>query len=72
MDHPNNIKREGVYMYFKGFSPLIRRSDPSNVKEYLVTQVNVNNEKCFLQVYKLPIQRHEELESFYPQQKSFS
>ena len=72
VDHPNNIKRGGVYMYFKEFLPLIRRSDLCNVKECLVTQINVTNEKCFLQVYKLRSQRHEELESFYPQQKSFS
>ena len=35
-------------MYFKESLPLIRRSDLSNMKEYLVTEINVSNEKCFL------------------------
>ena len=48
VDHPNKIKRGGVWMYFKESLPLIRRSDLSNMKEYLVTEINVSNEKCFL------------------------
>ena len=37
VNHPNNIKQEGVCMYFKQSLPLIRRNDLSNMKEYLVT-----------------------------------
>ena len=47
VDHPNNIKRGGVCMYFKEPLPLIRRSDLSNMKECFVTEINVNNERCF-------------------------
>ena len=44
-DHPNNIKRGGVRMYFKESLLLIRRNDLTNLKDCLVTEINVNNEK---------------------------
>ena len=56
VDHPNNINRGGVCMYFKESLPLIRRSDLSNMKECLVTEINVNNEKCFfICLYRSPV-----------------
>ena len=66
--HPNNIKQGGVCMYFKKSFPLIRQSDLSNMKEFLVTKINVNNETCFFYIplYRSPIQIHEELEIFVP------
>ena len=65
VDHPNNIKRGGICMYFKESLPLIIRSDLSNMKECLVTEINVNNERCFFTcLYRSPSQSHEELESF--------
>ena len=52
-------------MYFKESLPLIRRSDLSNMKEFLVTEINVNSEKCFFTcLYRSPSQSHEELKSF--------
>ena len=64
VDQPNNIKR-GVCMHFKESLPLIRRSDLSSMKECLVTEINVNKEKCFFScLYRFPIRSHEELESF--------
>ena len=45
--HPNNIKRGRVCIYFKESLPLIRRNDLTNLKDCLVTEINVNNEKCF-------------------------
>ena len=52
-------------MYFKKSLPLIRRSDLSNIRECLVTEIDVNNEKCFFTcLYRSPSQGHEELESF--------
>ena len=45
--YPNNIKQEGVCMYFKESLPSIRGSDLSNMKEYLVTEINVNNKNAF-------------------------
>ena len=44
-DHPSNIKRGGVCIYFKESLPLIRRNDLTNLKDCLVTEINVNNEK---------------------------
>ena len=65
VDHPNNIKLRGVCMYFKESLPLIRRTDLSNMKECLVTEINANNEKCFFTCLdRSPSQSHEELESF--------
>ena len=46
-DHPNDIKRGGVCIYFKKLLPLIRTNDLIIIKDYLVTEINVNNEKCF-------------------------
>ena len=34
-------------MYLKESLSLIKLSDLNNMKEYLVTEINVNNEKCF-------------------------
>ena len=65
VDHPNNIKRGGVCTYFKESLPLIRRSGLRNMKECLVTEINVNNEKCFFTChYRSPSQSHEELRKF--------
>ena len=49
-DHPNEIKRGGVCMYFKESLPLIRGNDLTKIKDCLVTEINVNNENCFLPV----------------------
>ena len=49
-DNPNDIKRGGVCIYFKESLPLIRRNDLTNIKDCLVTEINVNNENCFLPV----------------------
>ena len=64
-DHPNDIKRGGVCIYFKESLPLIRRNDLTNIKDCLVTEINVNNEKCFFTcLYRSPSQSHDELERF--------
>ena len=44
-DYPNNIKPKGVCVYLKESFPLIRQRDHGNMKEYLVTEINVNNKK---------------------------
>ena len=52
-------------MYFKESLPLIRRNDLTDVKDCLVTEINVNNEKCsFTFFYRSPNQSHNELERF--------
>ena len=59
-------------MYFKESLPLIRRSDLSNMKECLVTEIYVNRKKCFFTCfYTFPSQSHEELESFCSSLDSF-
>ena len=61
-DHPNNIKRRGIYIYFKETLPLITRNDLTNIKDCLVTKINVNNEKCFFTcLSRSPSQNHEHL-----------
>ena len=45
--HPNNIKRGGFGIYFKEPLSLINRHDLTNMKECLVTEINVYSEKCF-------------------------
>ena len=63
--HPNNIKRGGVFIYLTESLPLIRRNDLTNLKDCLVTQINVNNEKCFLTcLYRSHSQSHDELKHF--------
>ena len=64
-DNPNDIKRGGVCIYFKESLPLIRRNDLTNIKDCLVTEIDVSNKKCFFTcLYRLPSQSHEELERF--------
>ena len=64
-DHPNDIKHGGVCIYFKESLPIIRINDLTNIKVCLVTEINVNNEKCFFGcLYRPPSQNHDELERF--------
>ena len=58
------MKQGGVCIYFKEFLPLISGSDLSNMKECLVTEINVNNKTCFFKCLSRSLsQNHEELES---------
>ena len=64
-DHSNDLKRGDVCIYFKESLPLIRRNDLTNIKDYLITEININNKKCFFTcLYRSPIQSHDELERF--------
>ena len=64
-DYRSNSKRGGVCLYFKEHLPLIRRNDLSILQECLVTEIIVDNEKCFFTfLYRSPNQSHEELENF--------
>ena len=52
-------------MYLNESLPLTRRSDLSNMKECVVAEINVDNEKCFFTCLNKSLsQSHEELESF--------
>ena len=64
-DRPNDIKRGGVCINFEESLPLITRNDLTNTKDYPVTEINVNNEKCFFTcLYRSPSQSHDELNVF--------
>ena len=64
-DHTSNGKRGGVCLYFKEHLPLIRRNDLNIMQEFLLTEIIVDNEKCFFTyIYRSPNQNHEELENF--------
>ena len=64
-DHPGNSKRGGVCLYYKEYLPLIARNDISYMQGCLVTELSMNNEKCFFTcLYRSPSQSHEELDTF--------
>ena len=44
-DHPSNTKKGGVCVYYKDFLPLIRKYDITDLKECLVMEITVENEK---------------------------
>ena len=56
-DHPCNMKKGGVCNYYKNFLPLIKKDDITDLKECLVTEITVDNEKCsFTCLYRSPSQ----------------
>ena len=60
-DHPNHIKRGGV----KESLSLIRRNHLTNLNDFLVAEINVNNEICFFTcLYWSLSQNHDEPEHF--------
>ena len=62
-DHPSNSKRGGVCLHFKEHLPLTRRNDLSILQECLVTEIIVDNKKCFSRcLYRSPNQNHEEFQ----------
>ena len=46
-DHPSNIKKGGTRIYYKDFLALLKKDDITDLKECLVTEITVDNEKCF-------------------------
>ena len=70
-DHPGNSKRGGVCLYYKEYLLFIARNDISCMQECLVTELSMNNEKCFFTcLYRSPSQIHEELDTFAPEKLS--
>ena len=47
-EHPSNSKRGGVCVHYKERLHIIRRDDISNLKECLVTEIVLKNERYFL------------------------
>ena len=64
-DHPSNTKRGGVCLYYEEHLAIIRRDDIFNLKECLVTEITIKNERCFLTcLYRSPNQNCEPFQSF--------
>ena len=47
VDLPSNTKKGGVCIYYKDFPSLIKKDDITDLKECFVTEIIVDNEKCF-------------------------
>ena len=61
----SNTKRGGVCLYYKEYLPLIRKVNICKLNECIVTEITVNNERCFLPcLYRSPNQNQEQFESF--------
>ena len=64
-DHPNDIKQGGVYIYYKNHIPLIPKPAMTQLNEYLVCELKINNNKCFITVlYRSPSQSIETFDDF--------
>ena len=51
IDHPSNTKRGGVCIYQKECLALTRRNDICKLNECIITEITVNSEKMFLDMY---------------------
>ena len=64
-DHPSNTKRGDVCIYYKECFYLIRKIDIFKLNECIVTEITVNNERCFLTcLYRSLNQNQDQFESF--------
>ena len=64
-DHPRDSKKGGVYVYYMEHIPLVRRDDLCTLSNCLVTEIHLENEKCFLTCrYQSPSQTQHEFENF--------
>ena len=67
-DHPNNVKRGGICVYFKEHLPLRIRDDISILQECLVCEIKANQKTIFLSgIYRSPSQSLDEFSSFKDQ-----
>ena len=64
LDHPNDIKRGGVCIYFKEILP-VRIINIPYLKEALLLEMNYNNKRVIVSViYRSPSQNNSEFDSF--------
>ena len=47
LDDPSGLKKGGVCIYYKEHIPLIRRDDLCSLRNCLVAEIRLENEKCF-------------------------
>ena len=63
-DHPDNIKRGGVCIYYKDFLP-VRVIITPYFKEALLLEISYSNKKVMVSViYRSPSQTNDEFDSF--------
>ena len=63
-DHPLNIKRGGVCIYYRESLP-IKVVDVSQLNECLLIEIICNNQKCFIvSLYCSPSQSNEQFDNF--------
>ena len=46
-DNPSNTKKGSVCIYYEDFLSLVKKDDTTNLKECLLTEITVDNDKCF-------------------------
>ena len=64
-DHPENIKRRGVCLYFKK-SLVLRKIELSHIAEFLLCKVNVKGQVGFIMaIYSSPGQTDSKFDDFY-------
>ena len=64
-DHPRDLKRGGVCIFYKEHLPLISKPTLNCLDECLVCELKIGNKKCFITVlYRSPSQSLEEFERF--------
>ena len=64
-DYPGNVKRGGVYIYFKDSLSICFLDVPSNLDECLLCELSYKNKKCFITtLYRSFSQSKEEFEKF--------
>ena len=63
-DHPSGSKKGGICVYYKEQIPLVRRDDLCTLSNCLVTEIRLENEKCFLTcLYRSPSQSQHKIEN---------
>ena len=64
-NHPQNVKRGGVGLYYKDSLPLKNRSDLVTLPECVVCEIQINKKKYFFVViYRSPSQSQSEFDNF--------
>ena len=64
-DHPSNIKRGGVCMFYKDYLPVIRRDDLCALTKCIVVEVNSGTKSLFFTCnYRSPSQTVDEFERY--------
>ena len=64
-DYPENVKRGGVFIYFKESLSICFLDVPSNLDDCLLCELSYKNKKCFIAtLYCSPSQSRKEFEKF--------